>query len=168
MSGRTRAVVFWIATAAIFLVVNWQIAAKEALLREGRTVLLHLAPRDPRSLIQGDYMQLRYDLAVDPAVTRAVEGLSDGALVVTLDERGVASFARLHAGEPLAPGEALVRFRNRGNGGNGGEVRLGAESFLFQEGKAELYETARYGELKVDAAGNAVLAGLRDEELRPL
>ena len=36
---------------------------KERLLRQGRPVLLELAPRDPRSLMQGDYMDLDYALA---------------------------------------------------------------------------------------------------------
>ncbi|MFX7329222.1 GDYXXLXY domain-containing protein, partial [Acinetobacter baumannii] len=35
-------------------------AQKEMLLKEGQLVLLPLAPVDPRSLMQGDYMALRY------------------------------------------------------------------------------------------------------------
>jgi uncharacterized membrane-anchored protein len=165
MSHRVRMAIFWATTAAIFLAVNWQIAHKEATLRDGRTVLLKLAPVDPRSLIQGDYMQLRYEIAEDPAVLGAVTGLADGFLVVTVDERGVATYVRLHTNEPLAPDEALLRFRNRGNRG---DLRLGAESFLFQEGRAEHFAAAKYGELKVDDAGTGILVGLRDEELRGL
>ncbi len=42
--------------------LNFLIYKKENILKSGKTVLLKLAPRDPRSLIQGDFMSLRYDL----------------------------------------------------------------------------------------------------------
>lgn len=69
---------------------------------------------------------------------------------------------RIHQDEALAPGEMLLRYRRRGT------VRLGAESFFFQEGYARRYGQARYGELKVSEKGESVLVGLRDENLRPL
>ncbi|MDE8355606.1 GDYXXLXY domain-containing protein, partial [Klebsiella pneumoniae] len=40
-------------------VVNLAIVSCERLLAEGEVVLLELAPVDPRSLMQGDYMSLR-------------------------------------------------------------------------------------------------------------
>lgn len=40
-------------------------------MREGDTLLLRLAPRDPRSLLQGDYMALRYAMAAE--VSHAAE-----------------------------------------------------------------------------------------------
>src|SRR5205807_976804 len=39
------------------------VVEKERLLAEGAPILLELRPRDPRSLMQGDYMELRYALA---------------------------------------------------------------------------------------------------------
>jgi uncharacterized membrane-anchored protein len=101
-------------------------------------------------------------MAVDRATVDAVGGAADGKLVVALDERGVARFVRRHDGGPLAPGEALLRFRARDG------IQLGAESFFFEEGQAERYQAAKYGELKVDDAGNSILVGLRSEELEPL
>jgi Uncharacterized membrane-anchored protein len=47
-------------------------------------------------------------------------------------------------------------------------LRLGAESFMFQEGHANLYATARYGELKVDKKGSSVLAGLCGADFKPI
>jgi uncharacterized membrane-anchored protein len=79
-----------------------------------------------------------------------------------VDERGVASFVRVHGGEPLGPGEALLQFRS------GKGIRFGAESFFFQEGTAGVYDPARYGELRVAKDGVSVLVGLRDEHLTPL
>src|SRR3546814_7520410 len=46
--------------------VNLQVLQKQRVLDDGRTVLLALRPVDPRSLIQGDYMVLRYAEALVP------------------------------------------------------------------------------------------------------
>jgi uncharacterized membrane-anchored protein len=48
------------------------------------------------------------------------------------------------------------------------QVRLGAESFFFEEGSAAQFERAKFGELKVAPDGSSVLVGLRDAELRRL
>ena len=52
--------VLWVVLGMILVVANFSIAGKERVLREGQTVLLQLAPLDPRSLIQGDFMALRH------------------------------------------------------------------------------------------------------------
>lgn len=142
--------------------VNLMIAGKERTLASGQTMLLELAPVDPRSLIQGDYMVLRYRIAgaLKPQDLGASGG---GRIVVVLDDRDVASFVRIDDGRGLGPNERVLAYRRRGQG-----LRLGAESFFFQEGQAQLYQRARYGELKVAASGRSVLVGLRDAELKRL
>ena len=42
---------------------NYSVLKKEKLLSDGHLILLKLAPVDPRSLMQGDYMRLRYDIS---------------------------------------------------------------------------------------------------------
>jgi uncharacterized membrane-anchored protein len=151
-------------------VPTYAIVQKERVLSAGTTMLLELAPVDPRSLIQGDYMRLDYAITSDwrsgrsmPA-ERARTWPRDGHIVVTLDSAGVARFVRRHeAGIPLAGGERLLQYRRRG-----GRVRVGTDAFYFQEGQARRYEGARYGELRVDASGGSVLVGLRDRNGRPL
>ncbi|HLM42582.1 MAG TPA: GDYXXLXY domain-containing protein, partial [Myxococcaceae bacterium] len=64
---------------------------------------------------------------------------------------------------PLAPGELLLGYKQRE-----GRVRLGAESFFFQEGHADHYAGAKYGELRVAEDGSSVLVGLRNAERQPL
>jgi uncharacterized membrane-anchored protein len=154
----------WILLVLAVLVLaalNGLAAHKESVLRSGTKMYLRLAPVDPRSLLQGDYMALRYEIA--NRVRDLKEELpSDGRLVVRPGENGVAQFVRLHQGEPLGLGEHLLRYRNRGG------VRLGAESFFFQEGHAKYYEKARYGELRVSSAGESVLVGLAGERLERL
>jgi uncharacterized membrane-anchored protein len=147
----------------VLAVPNAFIVEKERLLIEGTMVLLELAPRDPRSLIQGDYMRLDY------AISRQIAGSQaswprTGQLVVALDDKGVARLVRRHVdGTPLRSGEHLLVYRYRRGG-----IRVGTDAFHFQEGHAPRYLGARYGELRVARSGTSVLVGLRDEALRPL
>lgn len=151
--------VLWLGVLIVLAVINVMIGQKESVLRSGESVFLKLAPVDPRSLIQGDYMVLAYEIE-DQAPT---QGLApSGRLVIRLDENRVAGFERFHGGEKLAVGERLLYYRNRGG------IRLGAESFFFQEGKAKEFEEAEYALLKVNEDGRSVLAGLYDKDFREL
>jgi uncharacterized membrane-anchored protein len=149
-----------VASVVVSLVgINLAIYDKERHLIEGEQIFLRLAPVDPRSLMQGDYMALRFELArdVDDAVSR---GLPCEAVVVRLDARRVASFARCEDGAPLAPDERLVRPTRRG-----GHVVFGADSFFFEEGKGEVFSAAKYGGMSRSKQGALQLEGLYGEEL---
>ncbi len=144
-------------------IINYKIYEKEETLANGQTILLQLAPRDPRSLMQGDYMVLRYKIAQDLRRSNSIKE-SSSYLVLQVAEDKTASFERFYSeGEKLAKNEVFLKYRLRGS-----MLKLGAESFFFQEGHAKVYETARYGELKVEDSGESVLVGLRDEKLRVL
>jgi uncharacterized membrane-anchored protein len=138
-------------------VPNALVVQKERLLTSGTPMLLELAPVDPRSLIQGDYMSLDY------AMVRQIAGSNGavpraGKVVVALDEQGVARFIRRYEpGTPLRPGEHLLTYRLRRR-----RVRIGTDAFHFQEGHAQRYQGARYGEVRVSPSGTSVLVGLRD------
>lgn len=138
------------------------VAQKEALRASDTRLLLELEPVDPRSLMQGDYMVLRYELVRKLGDTS--EWPSDGRLVLAVDEQRVGRFVRRDDGSPLEPGELFLSYRKRDRG----KVRLGAEAFFFQEGQAHLFEEARYGELRVSVNGDSLLVGLADEAMRPL
>jgi uncharacterized membrane-anchored protein len=155
--------IFIVLTLGLFAVLNYAIHQKERLRANGETVFLELAPVDPRSLMQGDYMQLRY--AVESGITRevAAQQKKRGDLVVAPDEKRVAKFVRFHTGETLQPGEKLVHFQN-----NYGVVRIVPDSFLFQEGHAQFYQGARYGEFKFDNRGGHILVGLANQDRVPI
>jgi uncharacterized membrane-anchored protein len=156
-----RHLLILIITIIVLAVINLKIYDKEQLLAKGTTVLLKLAPRDPRSLMQGDYMELRYDIASEPAL-RAAE--RDGYLVISIDDKQVANFKRIYKeSTALATDEHLLQFRKREH-----DIRLGAESFFFQEGQAKCYENASYGEIRLAGSGESVLVGLRDAEFKRL
>lgn len=152
---RTR--LAWTGAVIVLLVLNGLVLRQEQLLKEGRTVILRLAPVDPRSLVQGDFMRLRYDLdsATPPAAA--------GRLVVKLDSRGVGTLARFSDDGPLAPDECAIRYRV-----NGTRLEVAPDSYFFQEGRAEHFSTARYAKLHVSPDGTASLTGLLDESLHEL
>ena len=154
---KVRTVVLWLTFILVMGVVNFKVWGKEQLAQNGRVVLLELGVRDPRSLIQGDYMTLNYELE------RELRDVPHKAkvIIVSLDEHDVATFGRYYdEGVLLAENEQLLRIHAQSRW----EVSVGADSFFFQEGEAELYETARYAEYRVSEEGEMVLVGLRDEE----
>jgi uncharacterized membrane-anchored protein len=158
-----RKIVALVAGLAILVLANHAIYSRERLIGEGRMALLELAPVDPRSLMQGDYMALRFRIATEISGRRAQEGFADGRIVLQADERGVARFSRLDDGTPLAANELLIRYRVRGD-----EVKFATNAFFFQEGHAKYYERARYGEFRVAPDGECLLTGMRGEKLERL
>ena len=168
-----RGVVALLACLLIVLLTNLAVAGKEKLLAQGRVVYLQLATVDPRSLMQGDYMALNYQLAREVNDALSAKGdqgsrgsglnASDGRTVVRLDERSVASFSRLEDAQQLAQDEILMRYRVRN-----GRLRFASNGFFFREGTGDLYQDARYGMFRVDARGELLLTHLCDENLRPL
>ena len=148
----------------LLALANWTVAQRERQLAEGRIVLLELAPVDPRSLMQGDYMALRFK-AGDDAVGRfgRIKDAVAGRLIVKVDERNVGTFVRRDAGEPLAAGEVALRYRIRNE-----RLKFATNAYFFQEGHAQLYTSARYGEFRVAPSGELLLARLLDAKLQRL
>lgn len=159
MTERIRVIVMMAITVVILGAVNVQIVDKERIIRQGTTVLLRLRPQDPRSLIQGDYMALRYTITDAVAVAANAADINDGLAVIKLGQLDEARFVEIYAGKTLQNGQFLLRFRKRGE-----SVRIASDAFFFEEGTADLYERARFGEVRVADDGDAVLTGLRDEQ----
>jgi uncharacterized membrane-anchored protein len=158
---KLRSTILGAVVLLVFGFVNYAIYQKEALIRNGEPLFVELGPRDPRSLIQGDYMALRYRIAED-LETKGVP--PRGQLVVKRNTAGIAEFVRTHDGQtPLQPGELLLNYYLRY-----GQIEVGVNAFFFQEGTADAYAEARYGELRVEPAGTSVLIGLRGANLETL
>lgn len=138
---------------------NYSVAKKEELLKDGQLVLLQLVPVDPRSLMQGDYMNLRYSISQD---INAEHLPKRGYCVVRLDNKGIAERIRFQQEKtPLNKGEYVIKY----TAPNEWNINIGAESFFFQEGHAQKYEKAKYGGVKIDKNGNSLLVGLYNEHL---
>ncbi len=190
-----RSILLWGGLLLALAVANHGIVQRERILSDGRVLLLELAPVDPRSLMQGDYMALRFAAvdeirdASDPACKRATDvggtgggnaaalkcmGVfhdgsgprirRDGYAVFALDPDGVGRFVRVQpAPRPVVTGEIAVRYRERG-----WDMRIASNAWFFPEGQGERYAPAKFGELRVDADGTALLAGMRGEDRKPL
>ena len=154
MKQRLTRIVVIAATALVLVAVNGSILAKERIRSKGERIFLELAPVDPRSLMQGDYMALRFTIASQ--IEEQARGGDQASVVV--DERGVATLS------PDGRGSLKLRYRLRGH-----QVWLGTNAYFFEEGSAARYDKARFGEFRVDRdSGEAVLVGLRDAALAPL
>jgi uncharacterized membrane-anchored protein len=130
--------------------VNWSILAKERIKTSGERIFLALAPVDPRSLMQGDYMALRFEIA------DRIEAKQSGSAPLLIDSRGIATLNPDPAAEGLR-----IRYRVRN-----GLIWLGTNAYFFEEGTADRYVGARFGEFRIDReSGEAVLVGLRDADL---
>ena len=145
----------------LLLLFNKSVLHKETTLAKGKLVLLKLAPVDPRSLMQGDYMRLRYAIArnVDKDIAKR------GYCIVKLDDNGIAKRMRFEdyinpkTNDEYAIRYNKIRFRT---------IDIGAASFFFQEGKGEKYEKAEYGGLMIDDNGKSILVGLYDKALKKI
>ena len=137
---------------------NWSVYQKEQTLKDGQLVLLQLAPVDPRSLMQGDYMRLNYKEASSDLPDKQTD--TRGYAILRTDSNQVGEIVRLqNTLEHVNDNELVIKYKiiNR-------RLFLGAESFFFEEGQDTLFQKAVYGGLKVDDKGQSLLVGLYDED----
>jgi len=157
----------------VLVLVNFSILKKENHLSDGQVIYLELAPVDPRSLMQGDYMALRFKLAnqIYQVLPKKKEysrwqyklDAQDGKVVVTVDQNGIASYSVLYTGKQLKQNEIAIRYRVRD-----GKLKFATNAFFFQEGKAGEYASARYGQFRVDVNGELLLVSMHDKGLQLL
>lgn len=150
----------------VLVFINLKIMTYETHLASGKTVLLELAPVDPRGFMQGDYMTLSYALEREVLDTldknRTRDKTSEGYVIVALDKNNVGHFVRLaddYTPDDLAANEKALHYRLRN-----GSVKLATNAFFFQEGHGEAFEAAEYGQFRVNDKGEPLLANLVNEE----
>lgn len=157
-----------IGLVAVLALVNAQIATWEGLLA-GRSepVHLELAPIDPRSLVQGDYVALGYalndylDNFQEDGVPVWYDWPERGTLAVKLDAQRVGVAARWHGDDALRPDEIQWAYRQ-----DGGRMTFAPDAWFVPEGTGRPLETgARYGVFRVADGGQPILIGLADADL---
>jgi uncharacterized membrane-anchored protein len=141
-------------------IIGYQTARSETLLATGASVKLKLAPIDPRSLLQGDYVALNYDISTPPFKDPLQEkdwNRGKVKVVLTPDSQGVYISDRLYQdGEVLANHEIIL------NGQwNGSRILYGIENYFIPEGTGRTVEqNARYAYIRVSRNGDALLERL--------
>ena len=171
LNARERKVLL-IAAAAQLVILVAMIALRAIPLVTGQTVLVKVAPVDPRDLFRGDYVILSYDFS--RVSQEEIDGISDKergswkklegrAVYVPLvpDSNGV----HMRAGKATVVKPAAGLFL-KGHMKRYGSVEFGIEAYYVQEGAGRRYELAirdrqLSAELAVTSSGQAALRGLR-------
>lgn len=165
MKPVTRQLALLLSGLAILAGINATVWRYEHAMSSGEVVLLRLAPVDPRSLMQGDYMRLNYEIAreLTSRDARATQNKGSDTLVIRLDAHQVASLVADGKPDRLASDERLLQVHQSER-----QWQIGPDAYFFEEGSGEHYETARYGEFRLQADGKTLLVGLRDEAYQPI
>ncbi len=142
---------FILAVSALFL---YNINKQETLLANGRTVYLKLAPVDPRSIMQGDYMILNYE------ITRNLDCKAQGE-VLSVNEDNTAVWLAPFLGQAIEANQIVIKPVEKMR-----RCAPAPESFMFREGKD--YSKAKYAKLKYADNGKLLLLNLTDESFNIL
>lgn len=165
MKPVTRQLALLLSGLAILAGINATVWRYEHAMSSGEVVLLRLAPVDPRSLMQGDYMRLNYEIARELTSRDAQTTQNKGSdtLVIRLDAHQVATLVADGKPDRLASDERLLQVHQSER-----QWQIGPDAYFFEEGTGEQYEAARYGEFRLQADGKILLVGLRDEAYQPI
>jgi len=160
-------------------------ASRDRLAAEGREIFLELAPVDPLSLFQGQYMRVRFAVEREGLPLIDEINIEGKRAVLKLDERGIATFGGVEENNDLGPDEVLFRGHlrkmenremRRQPGADPGEplsghyvkLEIPQRDFLFKENTEDRYESAKYGVFRVGEGGDYMLMDLADENLQKL
>ncbi|MEH8217772.1 GDYXXLXY domain-containing protein [Aeromonas veronii] len=165
MKPVTRQLALLLSGLAILAGINATVWRYEHAMSSGEVVLLRLAPVDPRSLMQGDYIRLNYEIAreLTSRDARATQNKGSDTLVIRLDAHHVATLVADGKPDRLASDERLLQVHQSER-----QWLIGPDAYFFEEGTGEQYEAARYGEFRLQADGKTLLVGLRDEAYQPI
>jgi uncharacterized membrane-anchored protein len=163
-----KAVLFGAAILFQCALLVLMVADRMQILREGREVTLQTQPVDPRDLLRGEYVVLRYDISQVPAGALAGQPTAERNPVVFVklapNANGLYEAVSVHAAfVPVAAPEILIRGHVAYSGGTCGSVRhtfcdkltikYGLENYFVPEGEGKKLEQARnQQQLRVVAA----------------
>lgn len=153
-----KAVLFGVAILLQSALLVLMVADRMQILRDGVEVTLQTQPVDPRDLLRGDYVVLRYDISQLPAGNLkgkvADSRHPDVFVKLAPNADGIHQAVSVHA-EPVAvtAPEVLIRGRVANYGGSCGDdrrrfcdklpIKYGLESYFVPEGEGRKLEDAR-------------------------
>lgn len=149
-----------------FVLVGYQIWSSESILSQGRSVKLELAPIDPRSLLQGDYVRLSYTIST---LDNEKNLDADGKIRVVLrpQQNGVYGYSGYYEQDGVwnKPYQAQVDdVILNGNAIGSDRVEYGIESYFVPEGTGrEVERTAKFAQIRVGKKGDAILQELSSQ-----
>nr|WP_312115965.1 GDYXXLXY domain-containing protein [Brevibacillus reuszeri] len=145
-----------------FAIIGYQVWSSESILANGTTVKLELAPVDPRSLLQGDYVRLSYTIATLPDTD--LESGKKLRVVLRKNDNGVHEYSGYYEQDGVwnrpyekQASDVIINGKTLGYQ----RIEYGIESFFVPEGTGrEVERTARYAMIKVGGKGDALLESL--------
>lgn len=147
-------IAFWAIVAAQLAFLIGFIGVREVALRTGTEVVLQTAPVDPRSLLQGDYAILNYEIARLPDW---MDGFSAGrtVYVVLQEERDVWTSSAYTEERSHVVEEVFIK----GRIDRIGRADFGIGTYFVPEGTGRTIENAQDVKVvvSVDEDGNAVI-----------
>ena len=147
-------IAFWAIVAAQLVFLIGFIGVREVALRTGTEVVLQTVPVDPRSLLQGDYAILDYEIARLPDW---MDGFSEGrtVYVVLQEERDVWTSSSYTEERSRVAGEVFIK----GRIDRIGHADFGIGTYFVPEGTGRIVERAQDVKVvvSVDEDGNAVI-----------
>lgn len=153
----------------VLIAININIKKKEDLIVNGEKLIFPLAPVDPRSLMQGDYMRLRFELAVNIQKrlrvlnNKTVIPIQQGFVVVEKNAKGVITFVDLFHKQDFEESQLLIPYKYRNH-----RVVFTSNAFYFQEGQASHFQKAKFGEFRRSKDGELILVRVLDENFKVL
>ena len=155
--SRLLKIAFWVTIAGQIILLLAFIAVKENTLRSGTSVLLQTAPIDPRSLLQGDFAILDYEIAELPDFAKGTPQGTRFYVDLFGDGDGVWR-ARNYLYEK--PGSNRVFIKGTVN--SRGRLEFGIDTFFVPEGTGHIIERSRDVKalVSVDSNGTAVIEDL--------
>lgn len=147
---------------ALFIGINGAVWYFERSLTTGETLFLRLQPVDPRSLMQGDYIQLQYEIVqqlnhhIKPTVT-------NDFIIIKRDQQQIASWSMVGDPTHLADDERFFKVKYRQ-----GNWYIEPDTLFFPEGERDEFTKAQYAEVCIQPSGDYRLIGVRDAQLRPI
>lgn len=151
----------FILLAGLFI---FSVVKMENIRGNGKELYLKLAPVDPRSLMQGDYMTLSFDLDNQISYIRYLRDdmkFPFKYVVVSQD-----SCKYLRGQDELTPcedNEVVIKLAHKDYW-----HFLPTKSYFFQEGTEQKYSNSEYARVKVDEYGNFVIVALCDENKKDI
>ncbi len=155
-------------TVLLLTFFNYSIFKQEEHIKTATTVYFELAPLDPRSFMQGDYMDLSYQIENDISELYKEKEydqkmIERESIIVEFDDKKVGKFISLYKdGDKLSKNQILLPFRYKTI--RSIDISL-SDSYLFQEGTGELFVNAKYGVFKY-ADNKFILIALADENMK--
>lgn len=153
-------------------IANKTIYDYERIINTGQTIRFEITPRDPRSLIQGDYMVLNYVLETQVNEANRMLKLEESlkekdSIILTIDPKTNVVFLAYPLQKDKIPLQAKEIETPLNYNGYNYTLKL-PHSYFFDEMTELNYSVARYAEFKVSPEGKFILSALLDKDFNTI